>query len=75
MRQVLSLSLPATKVKQLKQLAKLRGYDSTSGYVKYLLASDADLISETHLLATVRTARKEYRQGKSIRAASMADLL
>ena len=75
MRQVLSLSLPTTDVRQVKTLARKRGYSSVSSYVKYLLKADEDLISETDLLKTVRQARKEYRAGKSIKAKSLADLV
>lgn len=75
MRQVLSLSLPTTDVRQVKILAKKRGYNSVSSYVKYLLKADKDLISETELLKTIREARKEYRVGKSIKAKSLADLV
>ncbi len=75
MRQVLSLSLPATDVRQIKSLAEKRGYPSVSSYVKYLFQSDKDLISETELLKSVRAARKEYRQGRSVQAKSMADLV
>lgn len=75
MRQVLSLSLPITDVRQIKTLAKKRGYSSVSAYVKYLLKADEDLISETELLKTARKTRKEYRAGKSIKARSLADLV
>ncbi|TSC84356.1 MAG: Uncharacterized protein G01um101413_651 [Parcubacteria group bacterium Gr01-1014_13] len=75
MRQVLSLSLPITDVRQIKTFAKKRGYSSVSSYVKYLLKADEDLISETELLKTVKHARKEYRAGKSIKAKSLADLV
>lgn len=75
MRQVLSLSLPTTDVRQIKNFAKKRGYSSVSSYVKYLLKADDDLISETELLKTVKHARKEYRAGKSIKAKSLADLV
>ena len=75
MRQVLSLSMPATEVRALKTLAKKRGYWSVSAYIQNLFKADNDLISETELLKTIRMARREYRQGRSIKAKSMADLL
>lgn len=75
MRQVLSLSFPATDVRQIKNLTKKRGYSSVSAYVKYLCKEDADLISEADLLKTARAARKEYRAGRSIKAKSLADLV
>ena len=75
MRQVLSLSLPASDIKGIKHLAQKRGYESVSAYIKELLRADENLISETELLKTVHQARREYRAGKSIKAKSIADLL
>ncbi|MSU75565.1 MAG: hypothetical protein EXS55_03570 [Candidatus Magasanikbacteria bacterium] len=75
MRAIVSLSLPATAVRKVKQLAKQRGYSSVSSYVQHLFKADQDLISETELLAATRRARKEYRAGGSIKAPSLADLL
>lgn len=75
MRQVLSLSLPASDVRQIKNLTKKRGYNSVSSYIKYLFKEDSDLISEAELLKAVRAARKEYRAGKLIKAQSLADLV
>lgn len=75
MRQVLSLSLPATDVQHIKSLAKKRGFESLSTYVKYLFKADEDLISESDLLTAWQEARKEYRAGKSIQANSIADLI
>ncbi len=75
MRQVLSLSLPATDVRQIKKIATKRGYSSVSSYIKFLFKSDEDLISETELLKNASHARKEYRASKSIKAKSLADLV
>ncbi|HOX60889.1 MAG TPA: hypothetical protein PLV72_02690 [Candidatus Magasanikbacteria bacterium] len=75
MRQVLSLSLPTTDVRQIKLLAKQRGFDSLSAYVKYLFKADENLITETELLKTAELSRREYAAGKSIKAKSLADLV
>ena len=75
MRQVLSLSLPTTEVSILKTLAKKHGFWSVSAYIQNLFEADKDLISETELLRTIQVARREYRQGRSVKAKSMADLL
>ena len=75
MRQVLSLSLPTTKVREVKSRAKHRGFASVSSYVQYLLKTDEDLISEAELLRDVAASDREYAQGKSIKAKSIADLL
>ena len=75
MRQVFSLSFPATDVRQIKKTAQKRGYSSVSSYVNYLFKNDENLISEAELLKSARAARKEYRAGKSIKAKSLADLV
>ncbi len=75
MRQILSLSLPENLSEEIKKNAKLRGFDSVSGYIKYLFDLDKDLISDRQLLSSVKEARKEYQQGKTIKAKSLADLL
>jgi hypothetical protein len=75
MRQVLSLSLPQQTTKEIKKSAKQRGFDSVSGYVKYLFDLDKDLISETELLNSVKSARQEYKEGKVIKAKSLAELI
>ncbi len=75
MRQVVSLSLPAAEVKQVKDLAKQRGFPSVSSYIQYLFRADKDTMSEAELLKTVATARREYHRGGSIKARSIVDLL
>ena len=75
MRQVLSLSLPQGATKEIKSLSKKRGFDSVSAYVKYLITLDKDLISEAELLEDIRLGQKEYKQGKTVVAKSMAELL
>lgn len=75
MRQVLSLSFPATEAQQIKRIATERGFPSVSSYVKHLFQADKDLISQSELLKTVRQSRKEYQNGQSIEAKSIADLV
>ena len=75
MRQVLSLSLPQGVLKEVKTLVKKRGYLSISGYMQNLIEMDKDVISEQELLASIKQAEKEYKEGKTITAKSMADLL
>ena len=75
MRQIFSLSLPAGNVRQIKYLAKKRGFSSVSAYVHSLLQADEQLISETELLEFAREARQEYRRGQSIQGSSIADLI
>jgi hypothetical protein len=75
MRQVLSLSLPEQITKEIKSSSKKRGFSSVSGYVKYLFELDKNLISEKELLRSVKEARREYKNGKTVKAKSIADLL
>ncbi|MFH0857776.1 MAG: hypothetical protein V1848_03450 [Candidatus Magasanikbacteria bacterium] len=75
MRQVLSLSFPEQMTKEIKQVAKQRGFVSASSYVKYLFESDRDLISEEELLDSIKQAEKDYKSGKCVKAKSVADLI
>jgi len=75
MRQVLSLSLPPKVMLEVKSLSKKRGFVSVSGYVQNLIEMDKDLISEETLLRSLKRAQKEYRQGKVVKAKSLADLV
>ncbi len=75
MRQILSLSLPQQQSKEIKGLSKKRGFSSVSGYIKHLIDLDKNLISEVALLNSIKEARKEYKDGKTIVANSMADIL
>ena len=75
MRQVVSLSLPSTTAKKIKSLSKQRGYKSVSGYIKHLIELDEDLISEKELMQSIKEARLQYKNGKTVTANSLADLL
>ena len=75
MRQVISLSLPPETTKEVKSLSKTRGFSSVSGYIKYLIELDKDLISEKNLLDSVKQARKDYKEGKTVVAKSISELV
>ena len=75
MRQVLSLSLPQKTTKEIKKSAKQRGFNSVSGYVKYLFEADNDVISAKQLLKDVEEAEKDYKAGKCIKANSVVEAL
>jgi Arc/MetJ-type ribon-helix-helix transcriptional regulator len=75
MRQVLSLSISQKEAKDVKSLAKKRGFSSMSAYIKCLIELDKDLIPEKELLETIKVSKKEYKEGKSISANSIKDLL
>ncbi len=75
MRQVLSLSLPPQSNREIKNLAKKRGFTSVSGYIKYLIELDKNLISEEELLTSIKQSRKEYKAGKTVKAKSISELV
>ncbi len=75
MRQVLSLSLPAKSRKEIKNLSKKRGFTSVSSYIKHLVELDKDLISEEKILSSLKSARREYKAGKTIKGKTLADLM
>ena len=62
MRQILSVSLPTTEIKELKT-RKNRGFVSVSSYVQKLIQDDENLISVKELLKIAKKAQKEYKAG------------
>ena len=76
MRQVLSISLQEGVIKNIKKRVKNNGFNSVSEYFKYLFKMDTeDEISEKELIKDIKQARKEYKEGKTIKANSLIDLL
>jgi Arc/MetJ-type ribon-helix-helix transcriptional regulator len=75
MRQVISVSLPQETTREIKSLSKMRGFSSVSGYIKHLIELDKDLISEKDLLGSVKQARKDYKEGRTVVAKSISELI
>ena len=75
MRQVLSVSFPQHLVKEVKKIAKKRGFDSVSSYIKQLIEMDKGLISETELLKTIKQSRENHKAGKSLTVSSISELI
>ncbi len=76
MRQVISISLPGSLIREIKKSSSKRGFSSLSAYFRHLYEGDAgDLISEAELLETVRLSRSEYKNGKILSAGSLVDLI
>jgi len=75
MRQVLSVSFPQHLVKEVKKIAKKRGFDSVSSYIKQLIEVDKGLIFETELLKTIKQSRQDHKAGKSLTANSISELI
>ncbi|MEA2064845.1 MAG: hypothetical protein U9O66_00930 [Patescibacteria group bacterium] len=75
MRQILSVSLPSQTIQFIKKRVKQQKFDSVSGYIKYLLELDNNLISEKELLKSIKEARQDYRKGKLKILKSLKDLM
>ena len=76
MRSVLSVSLDSQTIQMAKEQSKRYGFDNVSKYIRSIIHSyDEDIITEDELLRDMREAEKEYREGKTIKAKSIADLL
>ena len=76
MRQVISISLQENIVKKLKNYIKHSSFASISEYFKYLFEADSsNIISEKELMSAIIKSREEYKNKKTIKANSMADLL
>jgi len=74
MRQVLSISMPAQLITEVKKRIEKRGYSSISDYIKFLINADDNFISEEELLKDIKEARKDYKLGKLKELKSLADL-
>jgi Arc/MetJ-type ribon-helix-helix transcriptional regulator len=75
MREILTLSLPGEVIKIIKKRVIDRGFSSVSGYIKYLLDTDDDVISADKLLKMAKEAERDYKKGKVYKLESIADLM
>ena len=75
MREILTLSLPKALKEAAQKMAKKRGFGTISGYIRYLIEEDKDVITDDELWREIQIARKEYKEGKTIKAKSLKDLL
>ena len=75
MREILTLSLPPKTTQLIKKKAKNKGFSSVSGYIKYLIKMDDDVISADELLEMAKDARRDCKRGKLKKVNSLADLL
>jgi Arc/MetJ-type ribon-helix-helix transcriptional regulator len=74
MRQVLSISLTETELKNIKEKTKKRGFSSVSAYLKRLVQEDEELISVEEVLAAGKRAEQDYKAGKLKPFTPMNDL-
>jgi len=74
MRSVLSVSLPEDKKKEIEERAK-KANKSTSAYIIYVVDLEKQLISEDDLVKMSKKAEKDYKEGKTKKLKSLADLM
>ena len=75
MRSVLSLSLDSKTIQMAKKQTKKYGFKSVSEYLRKVITENEELITEDEILQLGEEAQKEYKEGKTIKANSIADLL
>jgi hypothetical protein len=76
MRTSLSFNLTKKEASRARGLAKARGFDSTSEYLRFLIAQDdTDLIGEDELVRRSKDAERLHKCGKLMAAKSLSDLL
>lgn len=75
MRTSISFNLSKEESKRTSALAKARGFATLSDYLRFLISQDdVDLISENELVHTAKSLTRLHKEGKLVRARSMADL-
>ena len=75
MREILTLSLQPKTKQLIKKKSKMKGFNSISSYIQYLIKQEDDLISEEELWQNVQEARKDYKKGKLKKLNSIKDLI
>lgn len=77
MRSTLSFTLTPTQAKKTRELVRRRGFRSTSDYIRFLLEEDnlLNLIDEAELVKRAGEVEVLEKDGKLIRAKSLADLV
>lgn len=74
MREVLTISLPKEKKKEIMQRAKKAGM-TVSAYIISALELEEQLISEDELLEMAKEAERAYREGRTKVLKSHRDLM
>jgi len=75
MRNILTLSLSDELKESAQKMAKKRKFGTVSEYIRFLLREDKDVITDEELWEDVQAARRDYREGKTIKAKSLRELL
>ncbi len=75
MRTTISVSISAEEAKKTSQLARQRGFRTTSEYLRFLMAEDdVDLITEDEVLRRSKEAAELHKKGKLPILHSLKDL-
>ncbi|MEK7102070.1 MAG: hypothetical protein AAB912_00375 [Patescibacteria group bacterium] len=75
MRNIISLSLPASATRFVEYQTKKRGFPSKSAYLRYLIDLEQDTITEGDVARYVEEALREHRAGKTKKLRSLRDLM
>lgn len=75
MRQVLSISMPAQLITEVKKRIEKRGYSSISDYIKHLIKEDDGCMTDDEILKAAKDAEREYKQGKLKKLKSLDELM
>ncbi|MEI7741176.1 MAG: hypothetical protein WCJ29_01600 [bacterium] len=76
MRTSISFNLTKEESAKTHELAKSRGFETTSDYLRFLInQDDTDLISEHELIKRSQEVDRFHKSGKLIKAKSLADLM
>lgn len=74
MRDILNISLPPEKKKEIQKRAKM-SKKSISAYILYTFELEKSLIQKDELIKMAKQAEKDYRAGKAKELKSLADLI
>ena len=72
MRTSISFNLTQEEAKKTRTLAKVRGFRSTSDYLRFLISQDdAQLVSEDELVKRAADVKRLYKAGKLVKVKSL----
>jgi len=75
MRTTISFSVDEKEIQKTKKIARLRGFQSVSEYIRFLLSmDDVNLISEDEIVKRSNEVEKMKRAGALLEATSLAEL-
>ena len=76
MRTSISFNLTQEEAKKTRTLAKIRGFRSTSDYLRFLISQDdVQLISEDELVKRASEVERLHKTGKLVKAKSLSQFL